>query len=115
MTPDGQAAFIHRVASENPASGGTKILWSTHAVQKLVSEGLGRLEVEAAIGRGELIESYPGSRRGLPACLVLAFLAGGGPIHAVIGTDGPRDRILMITVYRPSEERWQNDWKTRKF
>ncbi len=114
MRSDEKAAFIRRVSTENPPSGGSKVLWSTHAVQKLVAEGLGRLAVEMALARCDVIEDYPDSHRPLPDCSVLGFLAGGYPIHAVVGLDVLLDRILMITVYRPSQERWDHDWKTRK-
>ena len=114
MRPDELIAFIRRVAAENPGSRGTKILWSTHAIQKLVGEGLDRREVECALEVCELVESYPASHRPLPDCLALGLLHTGHPVHAVIGADVPQDRILVITTYRPSAERWEHDWKTRK-
>jgi len=35
-------------------------------------------------------------------------------MHAVVAIDEERDRILMVTVYLPTEEEWENDWRTRK-
>jgi len=29
-------------------------------------------------------------------------------------TDPEGVRILLVTVYQPSEEEWEDDWKTRK-
>ena len=26
----------------------------------------------------------------------------------------PQDYILIITVYQPAQEEWENDWRTRK-
>jgi hypothetical protein len=52
--------------------------------------------------------------RPLPDCLVLTWLVANVPVHAVIALDPDRDRILMVTVYQPSEEEWEDDWKTRK-
>jgi hypothetical protein len=49
----------------------------------------------------------------LPGCLILGFI-DSDPLHAVIAIDRDFDRIFVITVYKPSLERWENDWKTRK-
>jgi hypothetical protein len=64
--------------------------------------------------QGEIIEDYPSGHRGLPDCLVLAKLSKTLPIHAVIAIDEAKDRILVITAYVPSAERWHDDWRTRK-
>lgn len=34
--------------------------------------------------------------------------------NAVIAIDEPLDRIFVVTVYRPSAKRWEDDWRTRK-
>lgn len=62
----------------------------------------------------DLIEDYPVLHRPLPDCLVLAWLMPGEPVHAVVAIDLERDRIFMVTVYKPSEEEWEDDWRTRK-
>ena len=43
--------------------------------------------------------------RPLPDCLVLGFV-GGVPVHMAIALDELNDKILVVTVYVPSEERW---------
>jgi hypothetical protein len=52
--------------------------------------------------------------RRLPDCLVLGYLETGDPVHAVIALDEMKERMLIVTVYRPDLERWENDWRTRK-
>ena len=52
--------------------------------------------------------------RPLPDCLVLGWLTSAEPLHAVVAIVLERDRIFMVTVYRPSEEEWEDDWRTRK-
>ena len=56
---------------------------------------------------------YTMEGRPLPGCLVLGFI-GSNPVHVVIAIDRVFDGIFVITVYKPSLERWENDWKTRK-
>lgn len=107
-------AFIRRVSEENRASEAKdRVLWSRHALTKLILERLERDEVEAALGSCGLIEDYPTVGRPLPDCLVLGFV-GGAPVHITVALDEDNDRVLVVTVYVPSEERWEDDWRTRK-
>jgi len=56
---------------------------------------------------------YPGGCKHT-AGLVLDWLTPNEPLHAVVAIDLERDRIFMVTVYRPGEEEWEDDWRTRK-
>jgi hypothetical protein len=107
--------FIRRKARENVESAdGSQVYWSRHAIREMVQEQLTRSEVETALQDCEVIEDYPATHRPLPDCLVLGQLPSTHPIHAVIAIDQVRDRIFVVTVYRPSAERWEDDWRTRK-
>lgn len=83
---------------------------SLHAERERDADRITIAELEEALTRSsELIEDYPGDRRG-HSCLVLGF-ARRKPIHAVCAM---HDRTLVIvTVYRPDPELWQ-DWRVRK-
>ncbi len=114
MASEAKEQFIRQKAAEHIPDVNEKILWSFHAVSKLRMEGLRKSDVENCLRQCVLIEDYgetPG--RPLPDCLVLEF-ADVGPVHAVVATDTESDRIIIITIYRPSQERWSNDWKRRK-
>ncbi len=37
------------------------------------------------------------------------------PFHAVAALDERQDRLLMVTVYAPSREEWESDWRTRRW
>jgi hypothetical protein len=107
--------FIRRKASENVESAdGSQVYWSRHAITEMLQEQLTRSEVETALQDCEVIEDYPAMHRPLPDCLVLGQLPSTHPMHAVIAIDQARDRIFVVTVYRPSVERWEDDWRTRK-
>jgi len=105
--------FIRQKAVEHIPAINEKIYWSIHAVKKLRIEKLRKAEVENCLKRCIIIEDYPMKGRPLPDCLALGFV-NSDPIHSVIAIDRDFDRILIVTVYRPSAERWKNDWKTRK-
>jgi len=100
-------AFIRQKAKER------KVKWSRHALAELASEPVSVSEVEAALQKAEVIEMYAHLHRHLPDCLVLAF-ASGMPIHCVVALNEPQDYILIVTIYRPTSEEWQDDWRTRK-
>ncbi len=113
MNPKEKEWFIRQKANEHIPAFNEKILWSLHAVKKLRVESLRKIEVENSLKEGIIIEDYPMEGRPLPDCLALGFI-GAEPVHSVVAIDRDFDRILIVTVYRPSVERWENDWKTRK-
>jgi hypothetical protein len=107
--------FIRQKATQNRNDPqGAKVYWSRHAIAELIKDDLSRSGVELALETCEVVEDYPTGHRPLPDCLVLAQLSEAEPVHAVIAIDEARDRIFVITVYLPSNEEWQDDWRTRK-
>lgn len=100
--------FIQSKATEQ------KVKWSIHALAELSSESWTVSQVEFALRRAEIIEDYPHMHRHLPDCLILSFALTGEPLHAVVALNESRDYILVVTVYRPNEQEWENDWRTRK-
>ncbi|HDN81040.1 MAG TPA: DUF4258 domain-containing protein [Chloroflexi bacterium] len=108
-------AFIRRIASLNlQEPRGSRILWSRHAITELLAEGLSRNQIERALVDCEIVEDYPPLHRPLPDCLVLGWMEQTCPVHIVVALDVVKQRLLIITVYKPSAEEWENDWKTRK-
>ena len=86
---------------------------SEHAVSEMEYDDVTRQMLASAIGGDlpEVVEDYPHDLRGA-SCLVLVWLSPTEPVHVVIAywTETPR----VITVYRPSSERWHEDYKTRR-
>lgn len=113
MTPEAKERIIRQKSGEHGVPDNEKILWSVHVVKKLRIERLRKTRVEESLKTCELIEDYSQEGRPLPDCLVLGFI-DEEPVHIVIAIDVDFDRILIVTVYRPMKERWENDWKTRK-
>ncbi len=107
MNAAAKEAFIREHARRR------KIKWSSHALAEITPEHLSVDEVEHALEDAIVIEDYPHAHRFLPDCLVLTF-SGQQPIHVVVALNAPQDYILIVTVYRPNQEEWQDDWRTRK-
>ena len=115
MNTEAKQDFIRWKARQNQADlEGAKIRWSRHGIAELVNEGWSRALVEKGLQGSEVIEDYPTEHRPLPDCLVLGWLATGEPFHAVIAIDEANDRLFVVTVYEPSPEEWEDDWRTRK-
>ena len=106
-------SFIRKKAGEHVSGSNEKISWSLHAVSKLRKEEMRKTDIENSLKECIIIEDYAMEGRPLPGCLVLGFI-GQIPVHSVIAIDREFDRIFIITLYKPSAERWDNDWKKRK-
>ena len=105
--------FIRKKATEHAPEGNDKILWSIHAVKKLRIEELRKDDVEGCLKECTIVEDYAMEGRHLPGCLILGFI-GSSPLHCVVAVDQDFDRIIIITVYRPAKEKWEDDWQRRK-
>ena len=64
------------------------------------------------MGSYEIIEEYPGDKY-LPSYLVYTEYHGES-IHIHIAVDQAGDRAIIVTVYRPSRDKWEEDFKTRR-
>ncbi|MBZ0301585.1 MAG: DUF4258 domain-containing protein [Anaerolineae bacterium] len=85
-------------------------LLTLHASDRAVQRGIRSREIEAAIARGEVIEDYPDDKYG-PSCLILGTTEDGRVLHIQVSYPPP---VKVITVYEPTPEEWEADWKTRK-
>lgn len=81
--------------------------WTSHAWQRIIQRNIEPQEVTDAIATGEIIENYPDDYP-YPSFLLL----GGDKLHVVCGIG--EGRLWIITAYRPSLDKWENDLKTRK-
>ena len=65
-------------------------------------------EVGEAMDSPELIEEYPEDRP-YPSCLLLGFTTAGRPLHVVAACDEVGHEIVVVTVYHPDPERWEDN------
>ncbi|MBI2569771.1 MAG: DUF4258 domain-containing protein [Candidatus Schekmanbacteria bacterium] len=88
-----------------------KVQWQLHALERLQERGISRDEVFTAILKGEAIETYL-TDRPLPSCLV--FHKRQEPLHVVASLDAATGTAYVITAYRPDQEHFESDYKTRR-
>lgn len=85
-------------------------LFSAHASDRAAERGIFSSEIESAIAQGEVIEDYPTDKYG-PSCLILGKTDTGRSLHIQVSYP---PNVKIITVYEPSVDEWEADFKTRK-
>ncbi len=88
------------------------VLWSKHADKERFKDELSFDEVLESIMNGEIIEEYSDDKP-LPSCLI-SGKSNNKNIHIVVGYNKTTEVIRIITVYIPSLDIWNNDFKTRR-
>jgi len=94
-------------------SAGKKIIYTLHALDEMNAEDeiITTDEVKSVVLNGEIIEDYPGDKRG-HSCLMLGVPNNRRQVHVVCA---PKEEYLaIITAYIPSLEKWEADFRTRR-
>ncbi len=87
-------------------------LWRKHALTRLAERGIGQEEALEVIQEGEAIENYPDDSP-YPSCLMFKKV-NERPIHVVVALDSEENFGYIITVYEPSPEEFESDFRTRR-
>jgi len=106
IIPDDPLAFIRRCVHER------KIFRTYHVQMRLKGRTLSREALLQAVNTYEIIESYPDDKY-LPSYLLYGD-SQEGVCHLHIATDVAGDNVRVVTVYRPSTDEWESDWRTRR-
>ncbi len=88
------------------------ILYTNHAVKQMFQRCITTKDVEIVLQTGKAIINYPEDKP-FPSQPLLGF-CNERPIHVVCSYNSNESSIIVITVYEPSLEIWENDFKTRK-
>ena len=87
------------------------MVWTYHVGRRLEKRRIGPSAIVAATKTYEIVESYPDDQY-LPSYLILAWHEGEA-FHVLFGTDVEDRNVRVVTAYRPSNEEWETDLKTR--
>ena len=83
-------------------------LYTWHARHEMETEELGEIKdhevVEAILG-GKIIEDYPEDVP-YPSCLIYGRTFEERPLHAVCAYTDDIGKVIIITAYEPSPDRW---------
>ena len=89
-----------------------EVFWMDHALKRQIERGISRDCVLSVLGQFDLIREYPQDTP-FPSGLFNGKCSGQA-IHVVAAFDGERGKISVITIYRPDEEHFEADFKTRR-
>ncbi len=84
-----------------------------HATMQRIERNITVENIKQVLLDGEIIERNPKSKP-YPSCLVLGWLKSGDPLHVKCSMGTKEPRLRIVTVYEPSDEEWESDYKTRK-
>lgn len=87
--------------------------FTKHAIQKMIEREIEPKGVMHALMSGEVIERNYESKP-YPSFLVLGCLKSGDPLHIKCSKSDVYPKLRMVTVYEPSDEEWEKNFKTRK-
>ena len=88
-----------------------QIKYSAHALQQLFLRNISTDDVEEVIRKGITVVEYADDTP-YPSFLLLGIIAGR-PIH-VVAASNDEGTCIIVTVYEPSLELWENDFRTRR-
>src|SRR6266508_3519137 len=80
------------------------LIFTTHALRRMLKHGIRSGQVREALERGERIEEYPEDMP-FPSYLVLGV--SGRVLHVVAADDSDQDETIVITTYEPDPQEWE--------
>lgn len=89
-----------------------EIIFTKHAVQQMFSRTIYKNDVIFSIESGDIIKEYKDEKP--HPCYLILNIINGKPIHIVLAVDSENKRCVVITVYLPDPNLWDNDFKTKR-
>ena len=90
----------------------SRLIFRVHALQRMFERQISDEDVRHVLSTGEVIRSYPDDTP-YPSRLILGWCAAR-PIHVVAAETADENAVIIITVYEPSPDLWEADFKRRK-
>ena len=91
-----------------------EFFFTRHAIQRIYERSINKSNIKQAVINGEIIKEYPEDKP-CPSRLLL-YIVDNKPLHVVcsIESEDLQNRVIIITVYEPSLEEWNEDFRTRR-
>jgi hypothetical protein len=88
------------------------LVFRVHAVQRMFQRMISEEDVKHILATGETIEEYPDDTP-FPSRLVLGW-CGSRPLHVVVADNNEAGEIIVVTVYGPGMDAWEDGFKRRR-
>lgn len=89
-----------------------RIHWTYHVNMRLKERFIPREAILSSVDTYKIIEEYPKDKY-LPSYLIYAEYENL-VIHIQIATDLDNDKVTIVTTYKPTHDKWEEDLKTRR-
>ena len=88
---------------------------SEHGYDELADDSLTVKEIIDGIKESKVVEEYPNYPKG-PCVLLLQKDCRGNAVHTVWGIPkGFEKPVVLVTAYRPDQERWDETFMRRRY
>ncbi len=88
------------------------LVFRVHAIRRMFERGITADDVRHVLETGDIIESYQEDQP-YPSRLVLGFV-GNRPLHVVFADNKQDNQMIVVTVYVPEVDQWDETFRTRK-
>ena len=89
-----------------------RLIFRVHALRRMFERNISVEDVRHILKTGSVIETYPNDKP-YPSCLMLGFIKTR-PIHVVAANNEQEKEMIVITVYEPTSDQWENNFKRRR-
>lgn len=110
MNQDNSKSWIEEIRSLVRVE---KVALKKHCVLRMRQRGISADEFKEAMSHAEIVEYYEDDYP-LPSALILGFTAIGRPLHAVVALEQGNEPLWIITLYEPTTELWDGQYKKRR-
>jgi len=87
-------------------------IFRVHAIRRIFQRRIRDQEVQHVIETGETIETYPEDSP-YPSRLMLGWYASR-PLHVVVADNAVEHETIVITVYEPNRDQWEEGFKRKR-
>ncbi|MCB9456980.1 MAG: DUF4258 domain-containing protein [Anaerolineaceae bacterium] len=87
-------------------------IYARHAVFRMAERNFDRAMVESVVKAGETIREYTDDRP-FPSRLILGWV-DNRPLHIVAADNDAANETIIITVYEPDPNIWNDDFRSKR-
>ena len=87
--------------------------YKKHVLKRMVERNIDFESIDQVLQKGRVIKNYPDDEP-CPSCLILGFDENEKPLHVVVSLDDKLKRTYLITVYRPDQRIWSENYDERQ-
>ncbi|MCZ7539091.1 MAG: DUF4258 domain-containing protein [Anaerolineae bacterium] len=81
-------------------------------MQRMFQRGISPEDVRVVVATGEVLRHYPDDTP-YPSRLILGW-RGNRPLHVVAADNHESQETVIITVYHPDPDQWEQDFRSKK-